>query len=84
MLRELTFEEGDDTQCAEISITDDDKLELQEEFLVSISTDSESIDLSPDNATITIVDTSSKTSSVCIIATLCCTCSMLVNVCTCV
>ena len=60
VLRELTFEEGEDTQCAKISITDDDKLELQEEFIVSISTDSESVDLSPDNATITIVDTSSK------------------------
>ena len=60
MSKELTFEEGDDTQCAEIGITDDDKLELEEDILVSISRDSQSIDLSPENATITIVDTSSK------------------------
>ena len=52
----LTFQPGSDRQCVEVAIVNDDELENEEQFTVTITTDEDRVTLEPDSTTVTITD----------------------------
>ena len=56
----FTFSRDDTRQCFDVSIFDDDINEPENKFLVMLSTGDPRITLSPDMATITILDNDGK------------------------
>ena len=60
---QLVFRPGQERQCVNISIEDDDILERPEDFNVTLSTTVDRVTLDPDMATVTITDVSGKLTS---------------------
>ena len=57
----LTLDGSSSTACANITINDDDILEDQEEFMVTLTEDDPRVDVDRDQATVLITDNDSKT-----------------------
>lgn len=53
---ELQFDETTSRTCADIPITDDNRVELAENFTVEISSDDPDVDFVPPTSTVTIID----------------------------
>ena len=53
---ELQFNETTSRACADIPITDDNRVELTENFTVEIRSDDPDVDFAPPTATVTIID----------------------------
>ena len=53
---DFTHSEGTQTQCSYIEILDDDEIEFDEQFLISLSTINPQVTISNGAATVTIVD----------------------------
>ncbi len=53
---ELQFNETTSRACADIPITDDNRVELPENFTVDIRSDDPDVDFAPPTATVTIID----------------------------
>ena len=54
--QDLTFQPGSDRQCVEVAIVNDDELENEEQFTVTITTEEDRVTLEPDSTTVTITD----------------------------
>ena len=53
---ELQFDEVTTRACADIPVTDDNRVELPENFTVEIRTDDPDVDFAPPSTTVTILD----------------------------
>lgn len=53
---ELQFDETTSRTCADIPITDDNRVELAENFTVEIRSDDPDVDFTPPTSTVTIID----------------------------
>ena len=58
--RVLTFSPGVDRVCFDVSIIDDNRYELNEDFFVNLTTSDPQVDINPMTAVVTILDDESK------------------------
>ena len=54
--QDLTFQPGSERQCVEVPIVNDDDLENEEQFSVTITTEEDRVTLEPDSTTVIITD----------------------------
>ena len=54
--QDLTFQPGSERQCVDVPIVNDDDLENEEQFSMTITTEEDRVTLEPDSTTVTITD----------------------------
>ena len=58
--QDLTFSQSSSRECVNVSIVNDDELENEEEFSLTLTTGEDRVNLDPDSSTILITDDDGK------------------------